>query len=143
MAGSCGQQLVGSGKAEHSSEWVPRQQGSVLFWGHGAQVLPLGCPCLAAAITATPALGCAPGRAPGTQLQMTVLKAWAEEEESFSAVLVSVLSSELKSDGYLGEGFILNIGPLKSFSSPPAFVLKYFCSLACSQSFSLSLFPYH
>lgn len=107
----------------------------MVFWGHGPRSYALGCPCLAAGITATPALGCAPGRATGTQLQMTVLKAWAEEEESFSAVLVSVLSSELKSDGYLGEGFKLNIGPLKSFSFPPAFVLKYFCSLACSQSF--------
>lgn len=76
--------------------------------------------------TATPALGCAPGRATGTQLQRALLKAWVEEEGSFPPVLVSVLSSELKSDGYLGEGFILGIGPLKSFSSPPAFALKDF-----------------
>lgn len=44
MAGSHGvgwQQLVGSGKVEHSTEWVPRQQGYVVFWGQGAQVLPL------------------------------------------------------------------------------------------------------
>lgn len=51
---------------------------------------------------------------------MAVLKAWIEEEGSFPAVLVSVLSSGLKSGGYLGEGFILDIGSLKSFSFPPS-----------------------
>lgn len=115
----------------------------MVFWGQGAQVLPLGCPCLAAGTPATPALGCAPGRATGTQLQMAVLKAWVEGEGSFPAVMVSVLSSELKSDGEnLGEGFILDIGPLKSFSFPPGFALKDFLFLCLfPKAFSFPCFP--
>lgn len=127
MAGSHGvggQQLSGSGKAEHNIERVPRQQGSEVSWGREPRSHPLECPCLAVGITATPALGCAPGKAAGTQLQMAALKAWVEEEGSFPAILVSVLSSELKSDGYLDEGFILDTDTLKSFSFPLAFSLK-------------------
>lgn len=103
---------------------------------------PLGCPCLAAGITATPALGWAPERATGIQLQMAVLKAWIEEKGSFPAVLVSALSSELKSDGYLGEGFILDICLLKSFSFPPAFALKdFFLSCLFPKTFPFLSFP--
>lgn len=48
---------------------------------------PLLCPWLAAGSRATPAPGCAPGRAAGTPLQMAVLEAWVEEEGGFPAVL--------------------------------------------------------
>lgn len=72
---------------------------------------------------------------------MAVLKAWVEGEGSFPSVMVSVLSSELKSHGEnLGEGFILDIGPLKSFSFPPGIALKDFF-VPLPKAFPFPFFP--
>lgn len=79
-------------------------------------------------------LGCHSNRSPGvcTREGYRDLAANGSAENlgrrgrKFSSCLGFCSFFRIKSDGYLGEGFILDIGPLKSFSFPPALALKDF-----------------